>query len=67
MSPTFCFTINSLPPPPTTSRFRFARPQDFYFDLTEDGRVISPRDYLEEALRPFPGSNPAVKAKNMVG
>lgn len=40
--------------------------QDFYLDLTEDGRRITPRDYLESALQPIPGSGKAIASKNEV-
>lgn len=35
-------------------------------DLVEDGRRISPRDYLEVALRPMRGGGREVIAKNEV-
>lgn len=41
--------------------------QDFYLDLVEDNRRITPRDYLEIALRPVQGSKRDVAAKNEVG
>lgn len=40
--------------------------QDFYLELTEDGQKITPRDYLESALQPLPGSTKAIAAKNEV-
>ena len=40
--------------------------QDFYLDLTEDGRRITPRDYLESALQPIPGTGKAIASKNEV-
>ena len=40
--------------------------RDFYLDLTDDGRPITPRDYLEMALRPAAGSGPAVESKNNI-
>lgn len=40
--------------------------QDFYLDLVEDNRKITPRDYLELALRPVQGSGRDVAAKNEV-
>lgn len=40
--------------------------QDFYLDLTEDDRKITPRDYLELALRPVQGRGKDVAAKNEV-
>ena len=40
--------------------------QDFYLDLTEDNRKITPRDYLELALRPVQGGGKDVSAKNEV-
>ena len=40
--------------------------QDFYLDLTEDGQRITPRDYLESALQPIPGSGKAIASKNEV-
>lgn len=38
--------------------------RDFYLTLEEDGRVISPRQYLEGALAAVPEVNAAAKAKN---
>ena len=40
--------------------------QDFYLDLVEDNKRITPRDYLELALRPFQGSGKDIAAKNEV-
>ena len=40
--------------------------QDFYLDLVEDNRRITPRDYLELALRPVQGSGKDIAAKNEV-
>lgn len=40
--------------------------QDFYLDLVEDNRRITPRDYLELALRPVQGSGKDMAAKNEV-
>lgn len=40
--------------------------QDFYLDLVEDNRKITPRDYLELALRPIQGGGRDVAAKNEV-
>lgn len=40
--------------------------RDFYLRLEEDGRQVTPRDYLETALQPLPGSGRAVEAKNQV-
>ena len=40
--------------------------QDFYLDLVEDNRKITPRDYLELALRPTQGGGRDVSAKNEV-
>uniref|UniRef100_A0A0R0H0J7 GB1/RHD3-type G domain-containing protein n=1 Tax=Glycine max TaxID=3847 RepID=A0A0R0H0J7_SOYBN len=40
--------------------------QDFYLDLVEDNRKITPRDYLEIALRPFQGSGKDITAKNEI-
>lgn len=40
--------------------------QDFYLDLVEDNRKITPRDYLELALRPIQGGGRDVSAKNEV-
>ncbi|CAN6476706.1 unnamed protein product [Victoria cruziana] len=40
--------------------------RDFYLDLVEDGRRISPRDYLEVALRPMRGGGREVIAKNEI-
>ena len=40
--------------------------QDFYLDLVEDNRRITPRDYLELALRPVQGSRKDIAAKNEV-
>ncbi|KAL2931698.1 Guanylate-binding protein 2 [Bienertia sinuspersici] len=39
--------------------------RDFYLDLTEDNRKITPRDYLELALRPHAGGRD-VSAKNEI-
>nr|CAB3460729.1 unnamed protein product [Digitaria exilis] len=39
---------------------------DFYLDLTEDNRKITPRDYLELALRPVQGGGRDVSAKNAI-
>ena len=41
--------------------------RDFYLDLSEDGRQISPKEYLEIALQPSAASSPAIRAKNEVG
>eukprot|EP00878_Enallax_costatus_P025838 GHUV01027675.1.p1 GENE.GHUV01027675.1~~GHUV01027675.1.p1 ORF type:complete len:197 (+),score=54.87 GHUV01027675.1:1585-2175(+) len=40
--------------------------RDFYLDLVEDGRKVSPREYLETALSPAAGSGPGVQAKNQI-
>jgi hypothetical protein len=40
--------------------------QDFYLELVEDNRRITPPDYLELALRPVPGSGKDIAAKNQV-
>ncbi|XP_066362699.1 uncharacterized protein [Miscanthus floridulus] len=40
--------------------------RDFYLDLTEDNRKITPRDYLELALRPVQGGRRDVSAKNAI-
>jgi hypothetical protein len=40
--------------------------QDFYLDLVEDNRRITPRDYLELALRPVQGSRKDIGSKNEV-
>ncbi|KAK7319744.1 hypothetical protein RJT34_04469 [Clitoria ternatea] len=40
--------------------------RDFYLDLTEDNRKITPRDYLELALRPVQGSGRDIAAKNEI-
>ncbi|XP_002972590.2 guanylate-binding protein 1 [Selaginella moellendorffii] len=40
--------------------------RDFYLDLNEDGRRITPREYLESALQPMPGSGKAIYAKNEI-
>ncbi|RDX69075.1 Guanylate-binding protein 6, partial [Mucuna pruriens] len=40
--------------------------RDFYLDLVEDNRRITPRDYLEIALRPVQGSARDVTAKNEI-
>ncbi|BBN10139.1 guanylate-binding protein 1/3/4/7 [Marchantia polymorpha subsp. ruderalis] len=40
--------------------------RDFYLDLTELGRRITPRDYLESALQPVGGSGKAIAAKNEI-
>jgi hypothetical protein len=39
--------------------------QDFYLELVEEGRKITPREYLEIALRPFEGKK-EVAAQNEV-
>ncbi|KAL6992484.1 hypothetical protein U1Q18_010593 [Sarracenia purpurea var. burkii] len=38
--------------------------RDFYLDLVEDNRKITPRDYLELALRPVQGGGRDIAAKN---
>ncbi|KAK1364872.1 Guanylate-binding protein like [Heracleum sosnowskyi] len=40
--------------------------RDFYLDLVEDNRRITPRDYLEIALRPVQGNKRDVAAKNEI-
>ncbi|XP_075489182.1 uncharacterized protein LOC142528033 [Primulina tabacum] len=40
--------------------------RDFYLDLVEDNRKITPRDYLELALRPVEGGGRDVTAKNEI-
>ncbi|PWA88599.1 guanylate-binding family protein [Artemisia annua] len=40
--------------------------RDFYLDLAEDNRKITPRDYLEIALRPVNGGGRDVTAKNEI-
>lgn len=40
--------------------------QDFYLDLIEDNKRITPRDYLEIALRPMQGAAKDVAGKNEV-
>ncbi|PIN06046.1 Actin filament-coating protein tropomyosin [Handroanthus impetiginosus] len=40
--------------------------RDFYLDLVEDNRKITPRDYLELALRPVQGGGRDVSAKNEI-
>lgn len=40
--------------------------QDFYLDLVEDNRKITPRDYLELALRPVQGGGRDLSSKNEV-
>ncbi|CAM0953897.1 unnamed protein product [Alopecurus aequalis] len=40
--------------------------RDFYLDLAEDNRKITPRDYLELALRPVQGGARDVSAKNAI-
>ncbi|KAK4723657.1 hypothetical protein R3W88_026436 [Solanum pinnatisectum] len=40
--------------------------RDFYLDLVEDNRKITPRDYLELALRPVQGGGKDVAAKNEI-
>ncbi|AQK53918.1 Guanylate-binding family protein, partial [Zea mays] len=40
--------------------------QDFYLDLAEDNRKITPRDYLELALRPVQGGGRDISAKNAI-
>lgn len=44
----------------------YAIMQDFYLDLVEDDRKITPRDYLELALRSVQGSGKDIAAKNEV-
>uniref|UniRef100_A0A804NTW7 UTP--glucose-1-phosphate uridylyltransferase n=1 Tax=Zea mays TaxID=4577 RepID=A0A804NTW7_MAIZE len=39
---------------------------DFYLDLAEDNRKITPRDYLELALRPVQGGGRDISAKNAI-
>ncbi|XP_015087483.2 guanylate-binding protein 2-like isoform X2 [Solanum pennellii] len=39
-------------------------PRDFYLDWIEDNRKITPRDYLQLALRPVQGGGKDVAAKN---
>lgn len=34
--------------------------------LEEDGHAVTPRDYLETALRPVSGSGPSVESKNQI-
>ncbi|CAI5521822.1 unnamed protein product [Closterium sp. Naga37s-1] len=64
----FCLSLltpsphhNLLPP------LRPPSPQDFYLDLTEDGRVITPRYYLETALQSVAEGSDSARAKNQVG
>ncbi|KAG0465590.1 hypothetical protein HPP92_019754 [Vanilla planifolia] len=40
--------------------------RDFYLDLAEENRKITPRDYLELALRPVKGGERDVSAKNEI-
>ena len=40
--------------------------RDFFLKLEEDGRTITPRDYLETALQPINGTSQAVKTKNQI-
>lgn len=40
--------------------------QDFYLDLVEDNRRITPRDYLELALQPVQGGGKDIASKNEV-
>jgi len=40
--------------------------RDFYLNLEEDGRAVTPRDYLETALRPVSGTGPSIEAKNQI-
>ncbi|XP_056686919.1 uncharacterized protein [Spinacia oleracea] len=40
--------------------------RDFYLDLVEDDRKITPRDYLELALRSVQGSGKDIAAKNEI-
>ncbi|XP_042027998.1 guanylate-binding protein 4-like isoform X2 [Salvia splendens] len=40
--------------------------RDFYLDLVEENRRITPRDYLELALRPVEGGGRDVSAKNEI-
>uniref|UniRef100_A0A804PG53 GB1/RHD3-type G domain-containing protein n=1 Tax=Zea mays TaxID=4577 RepID=A0A804PG53_MAIZE len=40
--------------------------RDFYLDLAEDNRKITPRDYLELALRPVQGGGRDISAKNVI-
>ncbi|XP_058730803.1 uncharacterized protein LOC131602651 [Vicia villosa] len=40
--------------------------RDFYLDLTEDNRKITPRDYLELALRSVQGNKKDIAAKNEI-
>ncbi|KAK8618453.1 hypothetical protein V6N13_132445 [Hibiscus sabdariffa] len=40
--------------------------RDFYLDLVEDNRRITPRDYLELALQPVQGSGKDIAAKNEI-
>ncbi|KAI8463245.1 MAG: GBP-domain-containing protein [Monoraphidium minutum] len=40
--------------------------RDFYFDLSDEGRQVSAREYLEAALSPQDGSSAAILAKNNI-
>ena len=40
--------------------------RDFYLRLEEDGRKVTPRDYLESALQALPGNNASVESKNNI-
>jgi len=38
--------------------------RDFHYQLTEEGRQLTPRDYMEEVLRDMPGSTEGVQNRN---
>lgn len=40
--------------------------RDFYLRLEEDGRAVTPRDYLETALQMLPGTSEGVQSKNKI-
>lgn len=46
--------------------YMFITMQDFYLDLVEDNKKLTPRDYLELALRPVQASGKDIAAKNEV-
>lgn len=60
------FTITSNGLVILFSYYKVFKLQDFYLDLAEDNRKITPRDYLELALRPVNGAVRDIAAKNEV-
>lgn len=40
--------------------------RDFYLELVEDGRTVSPKEYLETALASTPETSTSAKAKNSI-